>query len=160
MFQVDQPVQANTGVFSEFDSANQDHWFPGDLDMPQSVQGNFSEYDFANQDQWFAGDFNTQQLAPYSVPYGDESDMIWNYVVEENRDSLVDERFMQNFSEHRPKIPVTAVLADDSSDNDTDSMVSTLHITYHQNLFSLVFQFSLVDFWLLIDWQRHLELDW
>lgn len=126
--------------------------------MQQSVQGNpgsFAEYDSANQDLWLASYFNMQQQAPYSLPHGEDSEMMWQYVVEQNHESLVDERmFMQNFSDHRPKNPVTGVLPDDSSDSDTDSMVNTLHKTYHQNLF----QFSHLDFWLLIDWWRHFEL--
>lgn len=64
--------------------------------------------------------------------------MIWDYEIRENFESLVDERtYMQeNRSDHRPKKPVSGFLADDSSDSDTDSMVSMfLHIiTSHQNL--------------------------
>ncbi|KFK42491.1 hypothetical protein AALP_AA1G000300 [Arabis alpina] len=123
---VDQPVQENSGYFSEFESANhQGQWFPRDSDMHQSGSFNdLAEYDSTNQDQWLASGFNMQQQAPYSNPYGEESEMIWKYVVEENHESLLDERmFMQNFSDHRPKNPVTGILAYDSSDSDTDSMI-------------------------------------
>ncbi|VVA89702.1 unnamed protein product [Arabis nemorensis] len=118
---VDQPVHEYSGF--ELESANhQGHWFPGDLDMQQSVQGLSGSFNNFTEDWWLASYFNQQ--APYSLPHGEESEMIWKTVVEENHESLVDERmFMQNYNDYRPKNPVTGVLPDHSSDSDTDSMI-------------------------------------
>ncbi|ESQ36719.1 hypothetical protein EUTSA_v10007665mg [Eutrema salsugineum] len=125
-------LQAHSGsfnTFSEYDSANQGQQFSGNFNMQQSFQGNsgssnhFSEYDLANQGHWFSGDLNLQQQVPYSAPYEDD---IWRQLVEDNCDSLIDERTytQKNCSDYRPKNPVTGVFADDSSsDIDTDSTV-------------------------------------
>lgn len=80
--------------------------------VSQSIQGNsasfnnFSDYDSTYHGQWFSGDFNLQQPV---VPYDDNTQTIWDYVIEEN------------FSRHQPKKPVTGVLVDDGSDADTDT---------------------------------------
>ncbi|CAA7056219.1 unnamed protein product [Microthlaspi erraticum] len=121
---VDQSLQGSYNTFSEYESANHGQWFAGDLNTHQSgFLNNLYEYDSA--DQWFASDFNAQQQAPYFPPYGEESQMIWDYEIRQNFESLVDERthMQENRSEHRPKDPVSGVFADDSSDDDTDSMI-------------------------------------
>ncbi|KAL0700500.1 hypothetical protein Bca4012_056622 [Brassica carinata] len=75
-----------------------------------------SEYDLANQSHWFS---NLQQQAPYSAPYQDGSD-VWKQVVEENWSSLVDERTMrQDPSHYRPKNPVTGIFPDSDDDTDS-----------------------------------------
>ncbi|CAH2039176.1 unnamed protein product [Thlaspi arvense] len=134
--EIDQPHQGNPGsynIFPEYGSANQEQPFHGGFNMNPAVQENsasfnpFSDYDYGllNQEgQWFNSNCNAQQQAPYSAPYDDDQD-IWKSLVEQNFDSLLDERtYMQeNLSIHQPKNPVTGVFADDSSDSDTDSMI-------------------------------------
>lgn len=67
--------------------------------VSQSVQGNsasfntFSDYDSANQGQWFSEEFNLHQ--PVVSYDDDDTQRIWDYVVE------------KNFSQYRPKKPVT-----------------------------------------------------
>lgn len=131
-FNMQLPVQGNLGSlnhFSEYDSAN----LGGNFDMQQPVEGyagSFNllpEYDLANHGgQWLSDYINLQQQVPYLAPYENESEMIWKSVVEENFESLIDERtsMQEHYSDYRPKKPVTGVLPDDSSDTETGSMVS------------------------------------
>ncbi|CAN7038534.1 unnamed protein product [Brassica oleracea var. botrytis] len=85
--------------------------------VSQSVQGNsasfntFSDYDSANQGQWFSEEFNLHQ--PVVSYDDDDTQRIWDYVVE------------KNFSQYRPKKPVTGVFVDDSSDADNTDTEST-----------------------------------
>ncbi|CAH8250890.1 unnamed protein product [Arabidopsis lyrata] len=130
-FNMQLPVQGNLGSlnhFSEYDSAN----LGGNFDMQQPVEGyagSFNllpEYDLANHGgQWLSDYINLQQQVPYLAPYENESEMIWKSVVEENFESLIDERtsMQEHYSDYRPKKPVTGVLPDDSSDTETGSMI-------------------------------------
>ncbi|XP_010457186.1 PREDICTED: NAC domain-containing protein 1-like [Camelina sativa] len=118
---VNQSRQGNSesyNTYSEYDSANRGQQF----NMQQSVQGNsgyynpFPEYDLANNGQWLSDYFNLQQQVPYSAPYDENSELIRNFVIEETRERT---SMQEHYSDHQPKKPVTGVLGDDSSDNDS-----------------------------------------
>lgn len=131
-FNMQQPIQGNLGSFNhifEYDSANQGQQLDGNMIEGYSESLNpFPEYDPANYGQWSSLYSNLQQPVPYSAPFEDELEKIWKPQIEENYDSLGEERtsMQQHYSDYRPKRPVTGVLADDSSDN--DSVVSTSHL--------------------------------
>ncbi|EOA37982.1 hypothetical protein CARUB_v10009451mg [Capsella rubella] len=100
---------------------------------------NISEFDSANQGHQL-GNFNMQQQVPYlEDSCVDDPQRIWDYPISEIMSIM-----QVNPSNHCPKTPLTGVLADDSCDSDTDSMVSPLHIRLSQNMNG--FCFLHVDF--------------